>query len=111
MLWPFALKEAAYRLNKLNISTDGRSNEARFFGIDGDMFNKSMFHVFGSPTFVLEAKLQSGVAGVPKWDPRSRMGIYVGHSPSHSGSVALVLNPKTGHVLPQYNVFFFTKVL
>ena len=28
------------------------------------MLDKSMFHVFGSPTFVLEAKLQSGVAGV-----------------------------------------------
>ena len=33
-------------------------------------------------------------------------GIYVGHSPSHSGSVALVLNPKTGHILPQYHVVF-----
>ena len=65
-----------------------------------------MFHVFGSPTFVLEAKLQSGVAGVPKWDPRSRLGIYVGHSPSHAGSVALVLNPKTGHVSPQYHIIF-----
>jgi len=66
MLWSFALKEAADRLNKLIISSDGRSNEARFFGIDGDLFDKSVFHVFGSPTFVLEAKLQSGVAGVPK---------------------------------------------
>ena len=106
MLWPIALKETAYVLNKLNISADERSNEARFFGIDGDMFDKSMFHVFGGPTFVLEAKLQSRVAGVPKWDPRYCMGIYVGHSPSHSGSVALVLNPKTGHVSPQYHVIF-----
>ena len=106
MLWPFALKEAAYRMNKLSINSDGRSNEARFFGIDGDSFDESTFHVFGSPTFVLEAKLQSGVAGVPKWDPRSRLGIYVGHSPSHAGSVALVLNPKTGHVSPQYHIIF-----
>jgi len=106
MLWPFALKEAAYRMNKLSINSDGRSNEARFFGIDGDLFDESTFHVFGSPTFVLEAKLQSGVAGVPKWDPRSRLGIYVGHSPSHAGSVALVLNPKTGHVSPQYHIIF-----
>jgi hypothetical protein len=30
----------------------------------------------------------------------------VGHSPSHSGSVALVLNPCTGHVSPQFHVVF-----
>ena len=34
------------------------------------------------------------------------MGIYVGHSPAHSGSVELVLNPKTGLVSPQYHVVY-----
>jgi hypothetical protein len=34
------------------------------------------------------------------------LGIYVSHSPSHSGLVALVLNPRTGHVLPQFHVLF-----
>ena len=106
MMWPFALKEAAYRLNKLSIDQDGCSNEARFFGIDHDIVEPSLFHVFGSPAFVLDARLQSGIAGVPKWEPRSRLGIYVGHSPSHAGSVALVLNPKTGHVSPQFHVVF-----
>ena len=43
---------------------------------------------------------------VPKWDPRSRRGIYVGHSPCHAGSVALVLNPKTLRVSPQFHVAF-----
>ena len=42
----------------------------------------------------------------PKWDPRSRVGIYLGHSPTHAGSVALVLNPKTLYVSPQYHVVF-----
>ncbi len=32
--------------------------------------------------------------------------IYVGHSPFHAGSVALVLNPQTGHVSPQFHVVF-----
>jgi hypothetical protein len=32
--------------------------------------------------------------------------IYVGHSPAHAGSVALVLNLRTGHVSPQYHVVF-----
>ena len=30
----------------------------------------------------------------------------MGHSPAHAGSVALVLNPKTGLVSPQFHVVF-----
>ena len=43
---------------------------------------------------------------MPKWGPRSRLGIYLGHSPCHAGSVALVLNPKTLNVSPQYYIVF-----
>ena len=43
---------------------------------------------------------------IPKWEPRARMGIYVGRSPSHASNVALVLNPQTGHVSPQFHVVF-----
>ena len=31
---------------------------------------------------------------------------YLGHSPTHVGSVAMVLNPKNLHVSPQYHVIF-----
>ena len=34
------------------------------------------------------------------------MGIFVGHSPDHASDVALVLNPRTGLVSPQYHVVF-----
>ena len=55
----------------------------------------------------MDARLQSvGGGGPPKWDPRARLGIYLGHSPSHAGSVALVMNPKTGLVSPQFNLVF-----
>ena len=47
MMWPFALKEAAFFLNKLSIWTDGRINEATFFGIDGNTIDPEMFHTFG----------------------------------------------------------------
>ena len=33
-------------------------------------------------------------------------GIYLGNSPFHPGSIALVLNPATGHVSPQFHVAF-----
>ena len=43
---------------------------------------------------------------IPKWEPQAQMGLYVGRSPSHASNVALVLNPRTGHVLPQFHVVF-----
>ena len=50
--------------------------------------------------------MQSNPKGLPKWEPRARLGIYLGHSPAHAGSVALVMNPKTGLVSPQFHVVF-----
>jgi hypothetical protein len=70
------------------------------------LFDPTTYHVFGSPCFVFDSRLQSGIAGPPKWEPRSQLGIYVSHSPSHAGSVALVLNHCTGHVSPQFHVVF-----
>ena len=34
------------------------------------------------------------------------MGVYLGHSPFHTGSVPLVFNPKTTRISPQYHVIF-----
>ena len=50
--------------------------------------------------------LQGNISGIPKWGPRSRVGIYNGHSQFHAGSVAMVLNPATGHVLPKFHLLF-----
>ena len=63
------------------------------------------FHAFGFPTDVLDNALQSG-QGSPKWKQHARLGACLGHSPSHARSVALVLNPRTGHVSPQFHVKF-----
>ncbi len=105
-MWLVALKEAAFWLNRLSLRLDGHSCKATFFNIDEDLIDPTTHHVFGSPCFVLDSRLQSGTAGPPKWEPRSRQGIYVGHSPYHAGSVALVLNPRTRHVSPQFYVVF-----
>ena len=67
MMWPFALKESAFRLNKLSIRIYGRINEATLFGIDGNIIEPEMFHTFGCPGFVLDARLQSGLSTCPKW--------------------------------------------
>jgi hypothetical protein len=34
------------------------------------------------------------------------MGIYFGRSPSHASNVGLILNPRTGHVSPQFYVVY-----
>ncbi len=34
------------------------------------------------------------------------MGIYVGCSPSHASNLALILNPRIGHVSPQFHIVF-----
>ena len=64
------------------------------------------FHTWGCPIFVLDGCLQSNPKGVLKWEPRAQVGIYMGHSPAHAESVALVLNPTSGHVSPQFHVVF-----
>eukprot|EP00957_Ditylum_brightwellii_P076868 5842871-Ditylum_brightwellii.AAC.1 len=66
-----------------------------------------VFHAWGCPVFVLDADLQTVHGrGPPKWNPRARAGVYLGHSPVHAGNVALVLNLQTGHVSPQYHIVF-----
>ena len=105
MLWPFAVKAAIERINYLSFDLEGKSPASKFYGTE-KAFNINEFHTFGCPVFVLDSRLQSGQIGPPKWEPRSRVGIYLGHSPFHAGSVSLVLNPTTGHVSPQYHVTF-----
>ena len=34
------------------------------------------------------------------------MGIYVGRSPAHASKVALILNPRSGHISPQFHVVY-----
>jgi hypothetical protein len=107
MFWPFALKAMAERMNKLHIHPDGSTPESRLYGIDPDDIPVGNYHTLFCPVYVLDSKLQNaGGIGPPKWNPRARIGVYLGHSPFHAGNVALVFNPTTGHVSPQFHVVF-----
>ena len=61
----------------------------------------------GLTVFFLEAPLQGVLEGLPKWEPRARAQFYLGYSPFHAGSVALVLNIITVHISPHYHVVFY----
>ena len=91
MFWPFAMKAVAERLNSLQVDTQGRTPGSIFHDIKVEEIPVKSFHTLFCTTYVIDARLQSaGGAGPPKWEPRSRIGVYLGHSPFHADSVALV---------------------
>ena len=104
ILWPFAYKYAEYLHNHLHLDQNGKSPIQKFCNSDINITIKDI-HTWGCPCYILDAKLQTG-SMLAKWEPRSRLGVYLGHSPCHAGSVALVLNPRTLHVSPQFHVVF-----
>ncbi|KAL7464723.1 hypothetical protein ACHAXS_005078 [Conticribra weissflogii] len=106
MLWPFALKAAQDRMNQLTVNLNGTTPEMDFSSIASATLRLRDCHTWGCPCFVLDSRLQTNPNGIPKWEPRARLGIYVGRSQHHAGNVALVLNPKTGLVSPQFHVVF-----
>lgn len=65
----------------------------------------SRLRIFGCPVFILEKRLQDGDS-LPKGRARCWTGVYVGHSLYHAGTVPLIYNPVTTHILPQYHVTF-----
>ena len=63
------------------------------------------FHTFGCPTYILDNSLAAGKS-IPKWHRRARLGVYLGRSPNHAQSVALVMSLSTGLVSPQFHLKF-----
>ena len=104
ILWQYALRY----VNDIANATPNKGEEItsleKFFSVSAASKSRQ-FHSFGCPTCVLDNALQSG-QGLPKWSSRSRLGVYLGASPNHARSVALILNPRTGHVSPQFHVKF-----
>lgn len=62
-------------------------------------------HVWGCPSYVLDPTLQDGKK-LPKWQPRSRRGMFVGVSPAHAATIGEVLNLRTKSVTPQFHVVY-----
>ena len=102
--WPFAVRYACYLFNHCPDSS-GTCPADRFHGTLTPRHKLLDFHSWGCPVYVLDPKLQQG-RKLPKWQPRSRRGVFVGFSKVHSSDVPLILNPRTGHISPQYHVVF-----
>ena len=106
MLWQFATKCTQDRMTNLHVDLNLETPDMRFSNTKAVNVQLKHYHIFGCPVYILDSRLQTNPKGVPKWEPQYRLGIYAGHSPAHAGSVALVLNPKTGLVSPQYHVVY-----
>ena len=106
MIWPFAIKCYEDQMNNLTCHANGRTPFKALTGLESSPLRIKDFRTFGCSCYALNHWLQSGQSMVLKWDSWARMGIYVGRSPSHASSVGLILNPRTGHISPQYHVVY-----
>ena len=100
-LWPYALRTANDMRNSLP-GKDGISPSEKFANVSVQP-KLSTYHVFGCPVYTLHSALQSGNM-LRRWEPRARLGLYLGPSPRHARNVSLVLNLATGLVSPQFHV-------
>jgi hypothetical protein len=103
-LWPYALKEAERIFNELRIGTDDLTPVQRFTKVKMAIDLKQEHPMF-CPVYALDGALQGG-GKLPRWNPRSRAGVYLGRSKHHASNVALILNLETGNVSPQYHLTF-----
>jgi len=103
--WPFALQHAA---NLYNHSPRAGATKTpwELFTEDPPLRHLRDYHVFGSPVYILHKALQDNPGSTSKWQSRYWQGVYLGHSSMHAGSVALVYNPATKHVTPQFHLTF-----
>ena len=102
-LWPMAMTYAAFIYNHTPRQDTGFAPIEIFTGTRISCQYLHRCRVWGSPTYVLDPKLQDG-RKIPKWRPRARKGQFLGFSPRHSSTVALIRNLTTGSITPQYHI-------
>jgi hypothetical protein len=69
-------------------------------------------HVFACPSYLLVPSMREGKR-VPKFETRSRRGVFMGLSAKHASTVPLIMNLSTLTITPQFHVVFddwFTSV-
>jgi hypothetical protein len=104
-LWPMALSHAAYLYNITPRMETGHSPISIFTKTMQESNSLRNSHVWGCPVYVLTPKLKDGQK-IPKWEPRSKRGQFVGHSPMHASTVGLVRNLQTGNITPQFHLVY-----
>jgi hypothetical protein len=102
-LWPYAIRYVNDVYNSTPALKSGQSPMEQFSKtvIRPKVLN---FHPPFCPTYVLHNGLQGSGSRPNKWVIRSRCAVYLGNSPRHSRSAALVLSLLTGYISPQFHL-------
>ena len=100
-LWPYALRMAVHVHNNVPNAADASSRLEAFAQIAVSP-KSSHYHTFGCPAYMITTEAEQGRAN--KWEGSLVLGIYLGPSPHHAGSVSLVLNLTTSNASPQFHV-------
>ena len=100
-LWQYGLRTANDICNATPCKGSDISPIESFSGV-AVCLKMKQYHAFGCPTYILDKDLQAQKS-LPKWQNRARLRVYLGPSPSHSRSMSLVLNHRTGHMTPQFS--------
>jgi hypothetical protein len=103
--WPYAMDYAVYLWNHMPKRDLKISPLELFTNTKQNHTHLRRTHVWGCPTYVLDPKLQDGHK-LPKWNPRSRRGQFLGYSKEHSSTIGLILNLRTGYMTPQFHVVY-----
>ena len=104
-LWPMAVHYATYIYNHTPNPSTGIAPIDIMTRTRMPRHQLADLHTWGCPTYVLEPDLHDGKK-IPRWQPRSRRGVFLGFSPSHSSTVPIVLHNRTLHISPQFHVVF-----
>jgi len=99
------MQHAVQLSNTLPRMETGLSSDEIFSRTTNNNANILRLQPWGCPLHVLDPTLQDGKK-LPKWKPRARRGQFMGWSPLHASSVALVRHLTTGYLSPQYHVVF-----
>ena len=78
------MKVFSEQLNEIKVDGDGIPPMNNFVGTTIE-FTLKNHHKRFCPVYVLDARLKYNIYGLPKLEPHSRAGIYLGHSLFHAG--------------------------
>ena len=99
-----AVQYSTYAYNILPRSNNISPSDL-YFGSTIPRHKLRNMHVWGCPVYVLNPTLQAGNK-IPRWEPRSKLGVLCGLSTIHSSEVPQVLNLTTGSITTQFHVVF-----
>lgn len=102
-LWPYTVCYGNDMFNKAPMLKHANKTSSELFSGSPICLNIRHAHTFGCPAYVLDNKLQLG-HWIPKWAEHSRVSIFLGYTPQHTPTVALILSLSSGLTSPQFHV-------